>query len=349
MSQNSPEVVTLSGPGDLAAALPHLFGFVPTESVVLLGLHGPRKRINLSLRLDLYEPEHDHVIAEDLGRRVLQTEPDAVQIIVLTAAPDDDGDLPRRDLVEELLLAVRSPVVDALLVRDGRWWSYLCYEGCQCPSDGRPVNLESRGAVAVAAAHAGLGRSVLPDREAVVRSVAAPRGIAAIGAQQAMGRVCHELELGATLAWRARALARVRVRELVDAYADPRITIRADDAARIIMLCHDVPSRDEILGLELDDDASSQLLRLLRDCVRRALPPLDAPVCATFAWLAYAGGEAVLASAAVDRALATDRDLSLARLLADAIHQQVHPRLLREAARGSGGDSPAGDPERSAG
>ncbi|HEX3907534.1 MAG TPA: DUF4192 domain-containing protein [Mycobacteriales bacterium] len=347
MSQKSPEVVRLNGPGDLAAALPHLFGFVPTESVVLLGLHGPRKRINLSLRLDLYPPEHDHVIAEDLGRRVLQTEPDAVQIIVLTATPDDDGDLPRRDLVEELVLAVRSPVVDALLVRDGRWWSYLCYDGCQCPSDGRPVNLESSGAVAVAAAHAGLGRSVLPDREAVVRSIAPPRGIAAIGAEQAMDRVCHELELGATLAWRAKALARVR--ELVDEYADPRITIRADDAARIIVLCHDVPSRDEILGLELDDDASGQLLRLLRDCVRRALPPMDAPVCATFAWLAYAGGEAVVAGAAVDRALASNPDLSLAQLLSEAIHRQVHPQLLREAARGSSGDPLAGDAERSAG
>ena len=344
MPAKSPEVVTLSGPGDLAAALPHLFGFVPSESVVLLGLHGPRKRINLSLRLDLFAPEHDHVIAQDLAKRVLRTEPDAVQIIVLTASPDDDGDLPRRDLVGELLLAVRAPVVDALLVRDGRWWSYLCHDGCHCPKDGTPVDRESGGAVAVAAAHAGLGRSVLPDREAVVRSVAAPRGIAAISARQAMDRLCDRLTGVGARTWQPGALARVR--DLVASYADPRITVRSDDAALVIMLCHHVPSRDAILGLELDDDAAAQLHRLMGDCVRRALPPMDAPVCATYAWLAYAGGESVLASASLDRALASDPDLSLARLLADAIHQQVHPRLLREAAKPPRDDSLASEVER---
>jgi hypothetical protein len=316
MSRNRPDVVRLSGPGDLVATIPHLFGFVPTESVVLLGLHGPRKRINLTLRLDLCPPEHDQVVAEDLARRVRCSEPDAVQIVVLTEAADDGG-LPRRALASELGVAVRLPVMDALLVRAGRWWSYLCQDPTCCPESGTPVNPESDGATAMAAAHAMLGRSVLPDRDAVVRSVAAPRGIAAVSAEQALTRACDRVHCAGTGDWKAEALSLVR--DLVERYADPRVAVRADDAALIVLACHDIATRDEILGMELDDEAEDQLLRLMRDCVRRALPPFDAPVCATYAWLAYAAGEGVLASAAVDRAIATDPSLSLARLIEDAI------------------------------
>jgi hypothetical protein len=331
MSRKRAEVVRLSGPGDLVATVPHLFGFVPTESVVLLGLHGPRKRINLTLRLDLCPPKHDRVVAADLARRVIASEPDAVQIVVLTGADDDDDGLPRRALVAELRTALGLGVMDALLVRDGRWWSYLCEDPDCCPPDGTPLDPQSGGATAMAAAHAMLGRSVLPDRDAVVRTVAAPTGIAAVSARQALQRMCDKVDALDGVGWTEPAVALVR--DLVEAYADPRFTVRADDAALIILLCHDVPSRDEILGFELDDDAEDQLLRLLRDCVRRALPPFDAPVCATYAWLAYASGEGVLSSAAVDRALATDAGLSLAQLVAEAISRQVHPRLLRQAAR----------------
>jgi hypothetical protein len=331
MSRKRPDVVRLSGPGDLVATVPHLFGFVPTESVVLLGLHGPRKRINLTLRLDLCPPEHDRLVAEDLARRVRCSEPDAVQIVVLTEAADDIA-LPRQALVSELGAAVRLPVMDALLVRDGRWWSYLCQDPGCCPEGGTPLNPESDGATAMAAAHAMLGRSVLPDREAVVRSVAAPRGIAAVSADQALTRACDRVAARAgTADWKADALSLVR--DLVERYADPRVTVRGDDAALIVLACHDIATRDEILGLELGDEAEDQLLRLMRDCVRRALPPFDAPVCATYAWLAYASGEGVLASAAVERAIATDPGLSLARLIEDAIARQVHPRLLRQASR----------------
>jgi hypothetical protein len=331
MSSKRAEVVRLSGPGDLVATVPHLFGFVPTESVVLLGLHGPRKRINLTLRLDLCPPKHDRIVATDLARRVIASEPDAVQIVVLTSAGDDDDGLPRRALVVELRAALGLPMVDALLVRDGRWWSYLCEDPCCCPPGGTPLDPQSGGATAMAAAHAMLGRSVLPDRAAVVRTVAAPTGIAAVSARQALQRICDRVDSPDGEGWTQPAVALVR--DLVAAYADPRFSVRADDAALIILLCHDVPSRDEILGFELDDDAEDQLLRLMRDCVRRALPPFDAPVCATYAWLAYTCGEGVLASAAVDRALATNPGLSLAQLVAEAISRQVHPRLLRQAAR----------------
>jgi hypothetical protein len=331
MSRKRAEVVRLSGPGDLVATVPHLFGFVPTESVVLLGLHGPRKRINLSLRLDLCPPEHDQVVAANLAHRVTVTGPDAVQIVVLTEAGDDTGGLPRRALVTALDDALGLPLIDALLVRDGRWWSYLCRDSRCCPETGTPLDAMSSGVTAMAAAHAMRGRTVLADRAAVVRSVAAPRGIAAASAEQALTRVSERLIVADKAVWRAEALAVVR--DLIDSYADPRFTVRADDAALVAVVCHHLPSRDEILGLALDDDGEDQLLRLMGDCVRRAVPPFDAPVCATFAWLAYAAGEGVVASAAVERALTTDPDLSLARLIQDAIDRQVPPRLMREAAR----------------
>ena len=42
--------VTLRGPADLADALPYLLGFHPDDSIVLLGLHGPRGRLGGRIR-----------------------------------------------------------------------------------------------------------------------------------------------------------------------------------------------------------------------------------------------------------------------------------------------------------
>src|SRR4051812_32666494 len=49
-----PELVRLSEPDEIAEALPHLLGFRPHESVVLVGLGGPSgTRVLVSVRGDL--------------------------------------------------------------------------------------------------------------------------------------------------------------------------------------------------------------------------------------------------------------------------------------------------------
>lgn len=47
------EQVTLRGPAELADALPYLLGFHPTDSVVMVALHGARGRFGGRLRLGI--------------------------------------------------------------------------------------------------------------------------------------------------------------------------------------------------------------------------------------------------------------------------------------------------------
>lgn len=339
-----PQVVRVGCPGDLIAALPHLLGFVPVESVIVMALHPPRHRIGLTLRADLDSERYDEQVARLLARRIDHERPAAAAVIVVTDSGDDVGDLPRRGLVDRLAAAIRVPVRDALLSRHGRWWSYLCADGTCCPPEGSPVDPTSAAATALAAAHALHGRGVLPDREAVLRSVAPVAGVLAASMRQAVDRM-SPVVAGLPSAERLdRTLGLVG--DLLVRYDDPRLHVGEDDAAFLLLSCHDVRVRDAVLGRGSGGSPDETLLRLVGDVARRAMPPIDAPICTMWAWLAYVDGDGVLATAAVERALASDPAYSLARLLCSAIEAQLHPDTLRRAMRSGrphrGGRSRAG-------
>ena len=46
----------MGSPGDLLAVVPHLLGFVPRASLVVMGTAPPRDRITDTLRYDLPDP-----------------------------------------------------------------------------------------------------------------------------------------------------------------------------------------------------------------------------------------------------------------------------------------------------
>ncbi len=48
--------VRLSSPADVLAAVPHLLGFHPARSLVVIGAGGSRGRIRLGFRYDLPDP-----------------------------------------------------------------------------------------------------------------------------------------------------------------------------------------------------------------------------------------------------------------------------------------------------
>src|SRR4051812_6238144 len=60
-------VVRLTSPGEIAAAVPHLCGFLPSESLVAVSLRGERHRIGLCMRLDLPPAEVDEDVAEQVA------------------------------------------------------------------------------------------------------------------------------------------------------------------------------------------------------------------------------------------------------------------------------------------
>src|SRR3712207_6389570 len=130
-----PLTVRLSDPGQVAAALPHLIGFRPRESLVVVSLRGRRRRFGLTARVDLPPAEHRAVVVGSLVQSLVTDRPAAVIVAIVSEAPDDlavdrgssgEGSrppLPHREVVHEAVLAFADrsiAVQETLLVRRGR-------------------------------------------------------------------------------------------------------------------------------------------------------------------------------------------------------------------------------------
>ena len=335
MTSTSAPVVRLSAPGEIIAALPHLCGFVPSESVVVLSLHPPRGRVGLVVRLDLPQAAAVDEAAALLVDRVRTDAPHEVLVVVCT---ERAGRLPHRGLVAGLGRACEDAgivVRDALLARGDRWWSYRCTAPTCCPPDGTPVPRapDSPRLGLLAAEDVLAGRQVLPDRAALVRAVAAPTGSAADTAERDLVRAerdWREAALrdglvatsdAALARWSAALVTTGRGREALDA------------AGLVVALAH-VPVRDRVLTWAVD--RSDALLALLQHVAHHATPPRDAPVCTLLAVTAWSRGDGALANVALDRALASDPGYRLAGLVRLGLDHAIPPEQVRRWVRECG-------------
>lgn len=330
LAASSGPVARLRTPAELAAALPQLCGFVPQESLVVLSLRGSRGRLGLTMRVDLPPPDDERALAASLADRLRVDRARSAVVAVLTDAPDDDGRLPRSRLVTALDRAARRSgieVVDRLLVRGGRWWSYACTDPACCPPGGTPVDPSaSTPALALVAAQGALaGRAVLGSRAELVAALAEPRD-PAVGERVAAAvrlrarRVADEgrVPVGrdALRLWR-RAFGR----------AGEGPALRPDTTAFLVASLTDVLVRDAVLTWALEDDDA--LLSLLLQLAAASAPPHDADVCALVGWVAHLRGDGALANVALDRALAGSPGHALAALCRSALDSQVGPQAVR--------------------
>ncbi|MFL6238612.1 MAG: DUF4192 domain-containing protein [Actinomycetes bacterium] len=327
---SEPVRVKLSRPGDMAAAIPHLVGFQPQESLVVVSLHG--KRVGLTMRFDLTPARYDSELAEQIAVRLVADRAESALLAVCTEEVPADGPHPRHDLIERLDRALRQrgiDLLDALLIRAGRWWSYRCDDPSCCPADGAEIP----PGIDIAAAHALMGRSPLPSRAALQEQIKPLEFVARRSMQQALDDADEAfaaavVELGFEP---VRDALVAFFKELTDRYADPHTAALTDDeAARVIVGLHDVHTRDRVLAAALDHELDAAQALFLELC-RRAIPPDDPPTCTLLAGIAYAEGNGALANVALERALASDPSYSLARLFSDALYQQVPPSLMRRA------------------
>src|SRR5947209_320763 len=191
MPQSSPipDRVALDDINDLANAVPYMLGFYPSDSLVVIALCGPRDRLSFTMRLDLPDPDDYDQIAAMTAIRMRHAQADAVMLFVYADASERECGLPERDLVETIQAALAMPVREALLIDDGRTWSYLCNDELCCPPEGQPMRPDAPGVIALAAANALHGNVVLRDRDALVATTAAVGGIAAESMLQAIARV----------------------------------------------------------------------------------------------------------------------------------------------------------------
>lgn len=317
----STPVVRLRGPAAIVAAVPHLLGFHPQESLVLLALQ--RRRVVLTLRVDLADAD-----PVDLGARIAAAQADSAAVLVYTSAPDPvpcepAGGGPWRayeELAHTVAAAMPAALLDALLIRDGRWRSYLCAHPACCPPEGSPLPTEPSPVAVAMAVHS--GRQALPDRAALVASVGpVPDGDPGLAAAVTV-----------ELAGSARAQRR-RARAALARYAvvrdDPPILGLAE-AATLLAALTDLAFRDWLLR-RCAQRPEDGVIPLLVTLCRLAPDPCVAPAAAALAVAAYLQGDGSLANVALDRALAADPGYPLAVCLARALDEQVPPVALRDA------------------
>jgi len=332
-------VVRISTPADVLGVVPHRVGFHPTESIVVICLHGPRRRDGLVMRLDLAPPAADDAVASDLATKAAHVKATAVLVVCYTEEPGDGSDLPRRALVDALLASLRErdiEVLDALLVHDGRWWSYHCTEPACCPPEGTPVPAQLTEAAAHFAAEAVVeGGVVLAGRDELAASIRPPRGPVLTAARaQALERagrhVVDVVRTGGSQALRVETVDLLRA--LVRRWADGSRQLDVDEAARVVLGLGVKDARDEAATLLLEAQPDV-LLALLTALARHADLPEAAPVCTVLAWVAYAHGHGALANVALERALAADPAYEMARLLQDGLLRMITPAAVRAVTR----------------
>lgn len=254
--------VLVRGSADLVAAIPHLVGFPPERSLVVVCMHRHERRSRLGLvaRFDL--PAEDRrrrrtrdcstsaaaAMAHDVLAVVLRDSPDEVVALVYDDAPGADAP-PWRHLVDALDDAFRAaevPVMDTLFVGASSFRSYRCDDPSCCPAEGRPLD---HAASPVAAELTARGSAPLPSR-AALHDLVRPHDetrctaveAAARGELRAISRAWGEEQ---NPRWRAWQLATLRLMDdVAGRYLAGRGGVTEEEAGRLVAGLCDISVRD---------------------------------------------------------------------------------------------------------
>jgi hypothetical protein len=330
-------VVRAGSPAALLRLVPHLLGFMPEASVVVIGVTPPRDRIRVTLRYDLPDPPAADLVAEIAAHAVGVLSAQGLTAAVAVGYGPEPLVTPVARELREAAWQAGIDLKEFLRVQDGRYWSYACGDEKCCPAAGVPFDAAAADP-AEAEALAAVGERVLTGRAAVAARVAPLDGIARESMRQATRRAEQHI---------AQLLARVRrsgrlgaARQMIAAeglaavgamiarYRDGGRFTSDDEIARITVALRELRIRDDAWA-RMDPAHTEAHQRLWTDVVRRAQPGYVPAPAALLAFVAWQSGHGALANVALDRALADDPRYSMALLLRQVITAGAPPALAR--------------------
>ncbi|MGV9311684.1 DUF4192 domain-containing protein [Streptomyces sp. NPDC003691] len=372
------EQITLRGPAELADCLPYLLGYTPSDSVVLVALHGERGRFGGRVKLGIPgSPAEWEPTARQLAECLIETSvrregrPDG---IVLFLCREPAGGQTGREVMEWLRPFAQRlrtacgardvPVFEALCISGGRFWSYCCPDERCCPAEGTTLVAPGTSVLAAAATYAGIGlRGSQQQLEARLRPLP---DRSAEGQRRALDGAGADLVHGMLLDGRERrsigddtiALARMLMERLSGAepIVSPPLADAADDglisddeAAFVILGLQDRETRDRAAAW-MEGAEAEPALRLWRALARRCVQPYTEHAAAPLTlagWVAWSTGDEPAARIALAAALHSDAEYVFALLLHQACNEGVEPEVIRQWLR-QGAAEPAG-PEKAGG
>jgi hypothetical protein len=322
--------IRITHSADLLAAVPHLLGFHPTDSLVVIGLHGREPMsIGLTLRVDLPPPQHYDLIADQLAMPLAERRTDGVVLVIVGGAPAGAlDDPPGRALMSHLEVAfadVGIPVVHRLWaprIAEGIQWR--CYDDTVCGGA-----LPDPTATPLAAAAVVAGTVTMPSREAVVATLA-PADPATLARRayllEAVSRGCEPGGDSVTLGVERLTTLRAAIDSAID---EPPLL--ADEDVLVLMdALADHRVRDACL---VQDDEEHRLgaERLWTALVRATPSPERAEPASLLAFYTYLRGDGVLAGIALEQAEQADPGHRLTILLRESLQSGLPPRHLLKA------------------
>ncbi|MCH0558764.1 DUF4192 domain-containing protein [Streptomyces sp. MUM 16J] len=358
--------VTLRTPAELADALPYLLGYRPEDSMVLVALHDHegRGRFGGRARLGIPASEEDWeaaarqlaqgLVAGSERRRGVRPQ-QMVAYVCQEPAPGESGrDVKRRLGRLAHLLRTRCgdlgvPVIEALCISDGHFWSYCCpKEGC-CPEGGTPMGLPGTSVLAAAATYAGIQvRGTLGEMRARLRpwetagtleqEVALDTAGTTLMPRMLDEATCTDVA-EETLALTERIIRRFAAAAPVSGthradLRDDRL-LRHDEAAALIFGLQDRTTRDQAAAW-MEGEEAGPALRLWRSLARRCVGPYGEHAAAPLTlagWVAWSTGDELEAREALAMALGADPDYLFARLLHQACNDGLDPESIRRCLR----------------
>ncbi|WUH90513.1 DUF4192 domain-containing protein [Streptomyces sp. NBC_00433] len=360
--------VVLHGPAELADALPFLMGYRPDDSVVLLALHGEQGRVGGRLRVGLANDPQDQAQWADLARQLADclvtgslrrgSRPSSVVAFLCQdpRAGERSSEVVERlrPLAQQLRIACGEmdvPVIEALCVSGGRWWSYCRPESdgaAPAAEEGVPLAEPGGSAIAAAAAYIGIRMPMsLRDLESRLRPVEPRDPTHETALDLACARLVPRMldrSAAAAVTERTVELARgaldaFRTAPLISdpARSDSRddALLGHDEAAEMILGFQDNAARDRVV--EWSDPArAGAAIRLWRALARRCAGPYAEHAAALLAltgWVAWCSGDEAEARVALCAALDLEPHCTFARLLQHAVGQGLDPDMVRRTLR----------------
>jgi hypothetical protein len=325
---------TIQSPEALLALIPHLLGFMPESSLVVIGTE-PTGTLKVTLRFNLPDFADPEDIAGVASYAVAIL---AARRFRMASAVGYGPAQVVTPLVDALKCAAEIAGIghgEILRAENGRYWSCTCRDTDCCPAEGTPFDPSSHP---VWAARVAKGSQVLSGRSELVASIGPVTGAAAESVrraarqawQQHASRITKTLHAQGDLAAAEKAIADKDLAAVRDFIATYRNSRHATDyqMARVASALQDFRIRDDAWA-RMDPDHVDCHLRMWIDVVRRALPSYVAAPASLLAFVAWQSGNGALANIALDRALADNPDYSMADLLRNVIGAGAPPSMAR--------------------
>lgn len=325
MSAPTAGCIRLSDPSELIAAVPYLLGFHPSDSVVLLALHG--KSLGLTLRADLVAADYAPRLAEQLLTPIARQRPSGVALVVIGGDDAPDGDLPHRVLVnalDDVLIGAGLPLVHAAwttgTTHGARWH---CYDDPLCAG-----TVVDPTASPLAAATVAAGGVTFGSREELATLLAADEP----AALRRRAALLDAADADHPMSARVVSQRLATLSELCRAAVAGDVQLSDNVITEVASALCDHRVRDACLPWCTGSDAAAAE-RLWLALVRATPAPERAEPAALLALTAYLRGDGALASVALEAALEACPHHSLSGLLRAALDGGLPPELLRGVAR----------------